>query len=104
MRDGYLWVSEKPGWGVEVGERAAARYPVFRCGRAWRQKRPQTGVGAMCACPMERSSNNSRRALVEKDLNGSSTGTRSQSRFISDSVLDPPLRIDAEPEHRSEEA
>jgi mannonate dehydratase len=27
MRDGYLWPSEKPGWGIEVDEKAAAKYP-----------------------------------------------------------------------------
>jgi mannonate dehydratase len=26
-KDGYLWASEKPGWGIEVDEKAAARYP-----------------------------------------------------------------------------
>ena len=31
LRDGYLWVNEKPGWGVEIDERAAARYP-FKSG------------------------------------------------------------------------
>jgi mannonate dehydratase len=31
MRNGYLWVSEKPGWGIEVDEKAAARAP-FRPG------------------------------------------------------------------------
>jgi mannonate dehydratase len=27
MKDGYLWASEKPGWGIEVNEQAAARTP-----------------------------------------------------------------------------
>jgi mannonate dehydratase len=27
MKDGYLWASEKPGWGIEVDEKAAARFP-----------------------------------------------------------------------------
>jgi mannonate dehydratase len=27
MRDGYLFANEKPGWGVEVNEKAAAKYP-----------------------------------------------------------------------------
>jgi mannonate dehydratase len=27
MRDGYLWPNEKPGWGIEVDEKAAAKYP-----------------------------------------------------------------------------
>src|SRR5215472_3876074 len=27
MKDGYLWVNESPGWGIEVDEKAAAKYP-----------------------------------------------------------------------------
>ncbi len=27
MRDGYLWVSEKPGWGIEIDEKEAAKAP-----------------------------------------------------------------------------
>ena len=27
MKDGYLWVNEKPGWGIEIDEKAAARLP-----------------------------------------------------------------------------
>ena len=27
MKDGYLWVSEKPGWGIEMDEKAAAKAP-----------------------------------------------------------------------------
>jgi mannonate dehydratase len=27
MRDGYFWVNEKPGWGIEIDEKAAAKYP-----------------------------------------------------------------------------
>ena len=27
MKDGYLWASEKPGWGIEIDEKAAARAP-----------------------------------------------------------------------------
>jgi mannonate dehydratase len=27
VRDGYLWVSEKPGWGMEIDEALAAKYP-----------------------------------------------------------------------------
>jgi mannonate dehydratase len=30
MRNGYLYVSEKPGWGIEVDEAAAARFPFGR--------------------------------------------------------------------------
>ncbi len=27
MKDGYLYINEKPGWGIEVDEKAAAKYP-----------------------------------------------------------------------------
>ncbi len=27
MKDGYLWVGEQPGWGIEIDEKAAARAP-----------------------------------------------------------------------------
>ncbi len=27
MKDGYLWVSEKPGWGIEIDEAAAKKAP-----------------------------------------------------------------------------
>ena len=27
MKDGYLWVNESPGWGIEVDEKEAAKYP-----------------------------------------------------------------------------
>jgi mannonate dehydratase len=27
MKDGYLWVSEQPGWGIEIDEKAAAKAP-----------------------------------------------------------------------------
>jgi mannonate dehydratase len=29
MRDGYLWVSEKPGWGIEIDEKEAAKAPFL---------------------------------------------------------------------------
>jgi mannonate dehydratase len=32
LKDGYVWVSEKPGWGIEVNEKAAAKFP-FTPGR-----------------------------------------------------------------------
>jgi mannonate dehydratase len=32
MKDGYLWVNENPGWGIEIDEKAAAQYP-FTPGR-----------------------------------------------------------------------
>jgi mannonate dehydratase len=27
MRDGYLWANEQPGWGIEIDEKAAAKFP-----------------------------------------------------------------------------
>ncbi len=27
MKDGYLWVNEQPGWGIEIDEKAAAKFP-----------------------------------------------------------------------------
>ena len=27
MEDGYIWPSTKPGWGIEIDEKAAAKYP-----------------------------------------------------------------------------
>jgi mannonate dehydratase len=27
MKDGYLWVNEQPGWGIEIDEKAAAKAP-----------------------------------------------------------------------------
>jgi len=30
VRDGYFWVNERPGWGIEVDEKAAAKYPFVR--------------------------------------------------------------------------
>jgi mannonate dehydratase len=27
MKDGYLWANDRPGWGMEVDEKAAAKYP-----------------------------------------------------------------------------
>ena len=32
MRDGYLWVSEKPGWGIEIDEKEAAKAPFTQGG------------------------------------------------------------------------
>jgi mannonate dehydratase len=28
VRDGYAWISEKPGWGIEVDEALAAKHPI----------------------------------------------------------------------------
>jgi mannonate dehydratase len=32
MKDGYLWVNEKPGWGVEIDMKAAAKFPFNDAG------------------------------------------------------------------------
>ncbi len=32
MKEPYLWVSEKPGWGIEVDEKAAAKFPFTDSG------------------------------------------------------------------------
>jgi mannonate dehydratase len=29
IKDGYLWVSEQPGWGIEIDEKAAAKAPFI---------------------------------------------------------------------------
>jgi mannonate dehydratase len=47
-KDGYLWVSEKPGWGIEVDEKAASRFP-FTAGRntlngGWGEVRRRDGT------------------------------------------------------------
>jgi len=38
MKDGYLYANEKPGWGIEVNERVAAKYPYGSGERGERQK------------------------------------------------------------------
>jgi mannonate dehydratase len=48
MKDGYLWVSEKPGWGIEIDEQAAAKAP-FTPGRGnlnggWGEIRKRDGT------------------------------------------------------------
>jgi mannonate dehydratase len=44
MKDGYLWVNENPGWGIEVDEKAAAKYP-FGTGEQGDRKRLNGGWG-----------------------------------------------------------
>jgi len=41
-RDGYLWVNEKPGWGIEIDEKEAAKTP-FTAARS-------TAAGARYVC------------------------------------------------------
>lgn len=38
MKDGYLYANEKPGWGIEVNEKLAAKYPFGANERGERQK------------------------------------------------------------------
>jgi mannonate dehydratase len=38
MKDGYLYANEKPGWGIEVNEKAAAKYPFGSFERGDRKK------------------------------------------------------------------
>jgi mannonate dehydratase len=28
IRNGYAWINEQPGWGIEVNEALAARHPI----------------------------------------------------------------------------
>ena len=37
MKDAYLWVSEKPGWGIEVDEKLAAKFPFSDTGTGLRK-------------------------------------------------------------------
>jgi len=27
MKNGYIWANDNPGWGIEIDEKAAAKYP-----------------------------------------------------------------------------
>ena len=38
MKNGYLYANEAPGWGIEVNEKAAAKYPFGTGERGERQK------------------------------------------------------------------
>ncbi len=38
MKDGYLYANEAPGWGIEVDEKAAAKYPFGTGERGDRQR------------------------------------------------------------------
>jgi mannonate dehydratase len=44
MKDGYLYANEAPGWGIEVDERAAARFP-FGTGETGERERLNGGWG-----------------------------------------------------------
>ena len=44
MKDGYLYANEAPGWGIEVDEKAAAKYP-FGNGERGERKHLNGGWG-----------------------------------------------------------
>ena len=46
MTNGYLYANEAPGWGIEVDERAAARYP-FGHGEKGERQELNGGWGAI---------------------------------------------------------
>jgi mannonate dehydratase len=45
MKDGYLWVNESPGWGIEVDEKAAAKYPYTDRGMGGEGRKLNGGWG-----------------------------------------------------------
>ena len=38
MKDGYFYPNDKPGWGIEVNEKAAKKYPFGNRDRGPREK------------------------------------------------------------------
>ncbi len=46
MKDGYLWVNEKPGWGIEIDEKEAAKSPFTesRLNGGWGEIRLRDGT------------------------------------------------------------
>ncbi len=44
LKDGYFYANEAPGWGIEVDERAAAKYP-FGHGETGERQRLNGGWG-----------------------------------------------------------
>src|SRR6185437_773916 len=46
VKDGYVYVNEKPGWGVEINEKAAAKYP-FGFSERGEHKRLNGGWGVV---------------------------------------------------------
>jgi mannonate dehydratase len=46
MRDGYLYANEAPGWGIEVNEKAAAKYP-FGYGEQGEREKYNGGWGVI---------------------------------------------------------
>jgi mannonate dehydratase len=46
MKDGYLWVNETPGWGIEIDEKEALKYPFKQGGLngGWGEIRKRDGT------------------------------------------------------------
>jgi mannonate dehydratase len=44
MKDGYLYANESPGWGIEIDEKAAAKYP-FGTGETGQRQQYNGGWG-----------------------------------------------------------
>ncbi len=45
LRNGYLYATEKPGWGIEINEKAAAKYPFGGAGTRGRNDNLNGGWG-----------------------------------------------------------
>ncbi len=45
LKNGYFYANEAPGWGIEVNEAAAARYPLRPAAKAASGKRLNGGWG-----------------------------------------------------------
>ena len=43
-RYGYLWANEQPGWGIDLDEAKAARYPITVAPITWTQSRWPDGT------------------------------------------------------------
>ncbi len=44
IKDGFAWANDKPGWGMEVNEKAAAKYPCDASQPAWLLSRLPDGT------------------------------------------------------------
>jgi mannonate dehydratase len=44
LRDGYLWANDRPGWGVDIDEEKAAKYPITVQPIEWTQSRWPDGT------------------------------------------------------------
>ncbi|MFL5804946.1 MAG: hypothetical protein ACJ8CR_24790 [Roseiflexaceae bacterium] len=44
LANGYVWANDKPGWGVDIDEAAAAKYPIEVKPIEWTQSRWPDGT------------------------------------------------------------